>query len=64
MGILIIDLTPDSSFRWMVLEQIPLHASQNRISWSYDPVARITDMSCRGGAVLDALEGMVVAYNQ
>jgi hypothetical protein len=39
--------TPDSPDLAMVREQIPLHASQNLISWSYDPVTRMTDMSCR-----------------
>lgn len=37
-------LTPDSPDLAIVREQIPLHASQNLISWSYDPVTRITDM--------------------
>ena len=40
------DLTPDSPERVIVLEQIPDQASQKRISWSYEPVTRMTDMSC------------------
>lgn len=40
-------LTPDSPDRAIVLEQIPLHASQKRISWSYEPVTRMTERSCR-----------------
>ena len=39
-------LTPDSPERVIVLEQIPDQASQKRISWSYEPVTRMTDMSC------------------
>lgn len=38
-------LTPDSPERAIVREQIPLQASQKRISWSYEPVTSITDMS-------------------
>ena len=30
----LVRLTPDSPERAIVLEQMPLHASQNRISWS------------------------------
>jgi len=40
--------TPVSPVRAMVREQMPLQASQKRISWSYDPVTRITDISWRG----------------
>lgn len=40
-------LTPDSPVRAIVREQIPLQASQKRISWSYEPVTRMTDMSWR-----------------
>ena len=40
-----VNLTPDSPDRAIVLEHMPLHASQNRISWSYEPVTRTTDMS-------------------
>ncbi len=29
----------------MVREHMPLQASQKRISWSYEPVTRITDIS-------------------
>jgi hypothetical protein len=43
-------LTPDSPDRAIVREQMPLQASQKRISWSYEPVTRITDMSGRAGA--------------
>lgn len=38
----------------MVREHMPLQASQKRISWSYEPVTRMTDMSWRGGAALVA----------
>ena len=48
----------------MVREQIPLHASQKRISWSYEPVTRITDISCRAGAVLLDCTGMVVCTQE
>ena len=40
-------LTPDSAALGIVLEHIPLQASQKRISWSYEPVTRMTDMSVR-----------------
>ena len=40
------NLTPDSPDRVIVLEQMPDQASQKRISWSYEPVTRMTDMSC------------------
>lgn len=58
-------LTPDSAALGMVLEQIPLQASQKRISWSYEPVTRITDMSVRAAAAAADLEeedctGMVI----
>lgn len=29
----------------IVREHMPLHASQNLISWSYEPVTRMTDMA-------------------
>lgn len=38
-------LTPVSPDRGIVLEQMPLQASQKRISWSYEPVTRMTDKS-------------------
>lgn len=41
--------TPDSPVRAIVREQMPDHASQKRISWSYEPVTRMTDMSGVGG---------------
>ena len=57
-------LTPDSAALGMVLEQIPLHASQKRISWSYEPVTRMTDMSVLAAVAAEDLEevctGMVV----
>ncbi len=57
-------LTPDSAARGMVLEQMPLHASQKRISWSYEPVTRMTDMSVRAAAAADLEDedctGMVI----
>ena len=55
-------LTPLSPVLAMVREQIPLHASQKRISWSYEPVTRITDISCRAGVDFDdiACEGITV----
>lgn len=37
-------LTPDSPDLATVREQIPLQASQNLISWSYEPVTRTTDI--------------------
>lgn len=37
-------LTPASPDREIVREHIPLHASQNLISWSYEPVTRMTDI--------------------
>ena len=57
------DLTPDSAALGIVREQMPLHASQKRISWSYDPVTRMTDMSARGaedGVDLEWTVGMIV----
>lgn len=47
-------LTPDSAAREIVREQMPLQASQKRISWSYEPVTRMTDMSARAAAVTAA----------
>lgn len=49
----------------MVREHMPLHASQKRISWSYEPVTRMTDMSCRaGGAGVLVCTGMVAVVAQ
>ena len=57
-----VGLTPVSPEREMVREQMPLQASQNRISWSYEPVTRMTDMSWRvAGEVLLAAAAMVRA---
>ena len=46
----------------MVREQMPLQASQKRISWSYEPVTRMTDMSARGAEDTGGLDwtGMAV----
>ena len=55
-------LTPDSAALGMVREQMPLQASQKRISWSYEPVTRMTDMSARGAEDAEGLActGMAV----
>lgn len=50
-------LTPVSLVLDMVREQMPLHASQNRMSLSYEPVTRMTDMSCRGAGCPAPLVG-------
>ena len=45
LGGVVKNLTPGSPERAIVREQMPLHASQNRISWSYEPVTSITGIS-------------------
>lgn len=53
-----LSLTPDSPERAMVREHMPLQASQKRISWSYEPVTSMTDMSCRAVAGATGWFGM------
>lgn len=52
----VLTLTPVSWLLAIVLEHIPLHASQNRISWSYEPVTSITDMSWRDALDLEEVK--------